>query len=186
MSGKVSGRESRGMRLPTRARHQSSSSTHKHPERCRPMTSTPVSNVASVTGLRGQALRDRLLSSTDDLGPAGYDTSFGNGWLNSYRAVTGTSLDEGPQPPTDPLAASFTFQCTGYACLFDGSGSTGNVVSYAWSTSDGGTGGGATFGHTFPGDGSYSVSLTVGDGSATDTATQSIRCRQRGPNVRCN
>jgi serine protease len=51
--------------------------------------------VASVTGLRGAALRDRILSTADDLGAAGYDTSFGNGRLNTYRAVKGTSLAAG-------------------------------------------------------------------------------------------
>jgi serine protease len=51
--------------------------------------------VASVTGLRGAALRSRLESTTDDIGSAGYDTTFGNGRLNSYRAVTGTTLPAG-------------------------------------------------------------------------------------------
>lgn len=48
--------------------------------------------VASKTGLRGSALRSRIESTTDNLGPAGYDQTFGNGRLNSYRAVTGGSL----------------------------------------------------------------------------------------------
>jgi serine protease len=51
--------------------------------------------VASVTGLRGSALRSRLEGSTDDVGTPGYDTTFGNGRLNSYRAVTGSSLAAG-------------------------------------------------------------------------------------------
>jgi serine protease len=51
--------------------------------------------VASVTGLRGAVLRTRLESTTDNLGPAGYDTRFGHGRLNVYRAVTGTALDAG-------------------------------------------------------------------------------------------
>jgi serine protease len=44
--------------------------------------------VASKTGLRGGALRTRLLSTADDLGAAGTDNTFGAGRLNSYRAVT--------------------------------------------------------------------------------------------------
>ncbi len=51
--------------------------------------------VASVTGLRGSALRNRLLSTADDLGAVGYDQTFGNGRLNSYRAVTGATLPVG-------------------------------------------------------------------------------------------
>lgn len=51
--------------------------------------------VASVTGLRGLALRTRILSTADDKGASGYDQTFGNGRLNSYRAVTGTELPAG-------------------------------------------------------------------------------------------
>ena len=51
--------------------------------------------VASVTGLRGAQLRSRLLSTADDKGASGYDTTFGNGRLNSYRAVTNSSLPSG-------------------------------------------------------------------------------------------
>jgi serine protease len=51
--------------------------------------------VASKTGLRGAALRSRLETTADDKGAAGYDTRFGNGRLNVYRAITGTSLGAG-------------------------------------------------------------------------------------------
>ena len=51
--------------------------------------------VASVTGLRGAALRSRIESTADDIGAAGYDTKFGNGRVNTYRAVTGTTLPAG-------------------------------------------------------------------------------------------
>jgi serine protease len=48
--------------------------------------------VASVTGLRGAALRSRILSTADAIGDA---THFGAGRLNSYRAVTGSTLSAG-------------------------------------------------------------------------------------------
>ncbi len=48
--------------------------------------------VASVTGLRGAALRSRLLSTTDNIGDAAH---FGAGRLNTYNAVTGSSLPAG-------------------------------------------------------------------------------------------
>ena len=51
--------------------------------------------VASKTGLRGAALRSRIESTADDKGASGYDTTFGNGRLNSYRAVTGSTLSGG-------------------------------------------------------------------------------------------
>ena len=51
--------------------------------------------VASKTGLRGAALRNRILTTADDKGAAGYDTKFGYGRVNAYRAVTGTTLASG-------------------------------------------------------------------------------------------
>ncbi len=57
-----------------------------------PQVTGTAAIVASKTGLRGAALRARLESTTDDLGSAGYDEKFGNGRLNSYRAVTNSSL----------------------------------------------------------------------------------------------
>jgi subtilisin family serine protease len=44
--------------------------------------------VASKVGLLGAELRSRLLQSADDRDAPGYDTRFGNGRLNVYRAVT--------------------------------------------------------------------------------------------------
>jgi subtilisin family serine protease len=60
-----------------------------------PQVSGTAAIVASVTGLRGSALRSRILGSADDKGAAGYDQTFGSGRLNSYRAVTNTSLGAG-------------------------------------------------------------------------------------------
>ena len=57
-----------------------------------PQVTGTAAIVASTTGLRGAALRSRLELSTDDLGAAGYDTQFGRGRLNAYRAVTGNTL----------------------------------------------------------------------------------------------
>jgi len=51
--------------------------------------------VASVTGLRGAALRSRILGTADDLGAAGNDNTFGAGRVNTYRAVTNSSLASG-------------------------------------------------------------------------------------------
>lgn len=60
-----------------------------------PQVTGAAAAVASKTGLRGAALRTRLLSTADDLGSKGVDTKFGNGRLNVYRAVTNTTLDAG-------------------------------------------------------------------------------------------
>jgi serine protease len=60
-----------------------------------PQVTGTAAVVASVTGLRGAALRARIEGTTDDLGTAGYDTKFGNGRVNTYRAVTNSSLAAG-------------------------------------------------------------------------------------------
>ena len=60
-----------------------------------PQVTGAAAVVASKTGLRGSALRSRLEGSADDIGAAGYDTKFGNGRVNVYRAVTGTTLGSG-------------------------------------------------------------------------------------------
>lgn len=140
--------------------------------------------VASVTGLTGASLRARLEGTADDLGPSGYDQTFGNGRLNSYRAVTGSTLDESGQSGGDPdptLTASFGYGCDGADCAFDASASSG-ADSYAWSFGDGSSGAGATVSHTFPGDGDYTVVLTVEGSGTTDAASSVVSCKTRGKN----
>jgi subtilisin family serine protease len=60
-----------------------------------PQVTGTAAAVASKTGLRGSALRTRILNTADDKGTAGYDTKFGSGRVNTYRAVTNTSLPAG-------------------------------------------------------------------------------------------
>jgi subtilisin family serine protease len=54
-----------------------------------PQVTGTAAVVASTRGLRGTALRDRLYQTADDKGATGYDTKFGNGRINTYRAVKG-------------------------------------------------------------------------------------------------
>jgi len=60
-----------------------------------PQVTGAAAVVASKTGLRGAALRARLESSAKDLGTVGYDTRYGNGRLDVYKAITGTTLGAG-------------------------------------------------------------------------------------------
>ena len=57
-----------------------------------PQVTGTAAIVASVTGFRGNQLRSRILSSADDIGAS---STFGNGRLNSYHAVTGKTLSSG-------------------------------------------------------------------------------------------
>uniref|UniRef100_UPI0006848399 PKD domain-containing protein n=1 Tax=Arthrobacter castelli TaxID=271431 RepID=UPI0006848399 len=80
-------------------------------------------------------------------------------------------------PPNESPTAAFTDACDGLECVFDGSGSSdpdGTVDSYAWTSSDGGTGDQSVFNHTFAEAGTYDVTLTVtdDDGESTELVRQ--------------
>jgi PKD repeat protein len=73
--------------------------------------------------------------------------------------------------------ASFLSSCNGRLCGFDASASTdpdGNTLTYAWNFGDGQTGTGVNPNHTYATDGARTVTLTVSDGSLTDTATGAV------------
>ena len=76
-----------------------------------------------------------------------------------------------------PPSAFFTYICTNLDCDFDAgasSDSDGGIVSYDWDFDDG-TGSGLLSSHSFSGDGSYTVILTVSDtGGATSSASQTL------------
>jgi subtilisin family serine protease len=152
-----------------------------------PQVTGTAAIVSSMTGATGLALRTRLETTTDDLGASGYDTQFGNGRLNAYRAVTGTTLNEGPPPPpADPLAAIFSVSCNGADCNFDGGNSTGGITGYGWTFGDGNTATGVTASHSYAAAGSYVVTLTVDDGTDSASASDTVSCIQRGKKLRCN
>jgi len=154
-----------------------------------PQVTGAAAVVASITGKVGADLRAALEGSTDDLGTGGYDEEFGHGRLNVYRAVTGTTLEEGTPPPPPPppadLTAAFKKSCSGLTCAFDGSGSIGEIIAWDWIYGDGEGGSGVTTSHAFPGAGTFTVTLTVSDGANTDSTAQDVVCTLRGKTVRC-
>lgn len=58
-----------------------------------PQVTGAAAVIASKTGLRGSSLRTRILGYADDLGRRGYDTTFGNGRVNVYRALFATAAN---------------------------------------------------------------------------------------------
>ena len=117
----------------------------------------------TVTDANGNGLADevraRMASTARDLGTAGRDPHFGYGLVDAAAAV-GASVQN--SPPT----ASFTSSCSSLSCTFDGSGSSdtdGEITAYSWAFGDGTGATGTTASHTYPGDGSYTVRLTVTD-----------------------
>jgi serine protease len=149
-----------------------------------PQVTGTAAIVASMTTLRGSALRSRLESTADDKGASGYDTNFGHGRLNSHRAVTNSTLDEGggSAGPT----ASFSYSCGSSAtCTFTASSSGLASPSYAWDFGDGGTGTGSPVSHTYAA-GTWTVTLTASDADDTVTAQRTVKCAVKGRTLRCS
>jgi hypothetical protein len=77
-----------------------------------------------------------------------------------------------------PPVASFSYNCSGLACNFDGSLSSdpdGDNLTFTWDFGYGNGGSGESFGHTFASDGEYTVRLTVDDpGGLSDEDIQQV------------
>ncbi len=145
------------------------------------MAAPQVTGTAAVVAsknplLRGNLLRARIEGSVDDLGDPGWDTKFGHGRLNSYRAVTGLTLIDGEPPPNQPPVADFSSSCTDLTCDFtDQSSDDGGVVSWSWGFGDGDTSTLQNPTHTYASAGTYTVTLSVMDAEGeTDSASQTV------------
>ncbi|MEV7431806.1 PKD domain-containing protein [Nocardioides sp. NPDC092400] len=97
-------------------------------------------------------------------------------------AVSRTALSSiviGPEQeaPNQPPTAAFTSSCDALVCTFDASGTTdaeGDELTYSWAFGDGQSGTGRNAQHTYAAGGQRTVTLTVGDGVDTDTATGTV------------
>ncbi len=86
-------------------------------------------------------------------------------------------------PPNQAPTAAFTSSCVGLTCSFDSGTSTdpdGTIVSWGWDFDDGGISTERNPSHTFPGSGTYQVTLTVTDDDGT-TDPFSDRVRVEAP-----
>ena len=82
------------------------------------------------------------------------------------QSVTLLVLAPSSSGPTPPVAAATAAPVTGLAPLpvsFDGSASTGRIVSYAWLFGDGATATGVKVSHTYADAGTFTATLTVTD-----------------------
>ncbi|HEX7978986.1 MAG TPA: PKD domain-containing protein [Gemmatimonadaceae bacterium] len=100
----------------------------------------------------------------------------GGGLSNSTskQVAVGTA----PPPPTNQApVARFNATCTNLACTFDSSGSTDDVgiTSRSWTFGDGSSAGNVVSpAHTYASAGTYSVTLTVSDGSLSNSVTKQV------------
>jgi subtilisin family serine protease len=78
-----------------------------------------------------------LEQSADDLGPAGWDTAFGYGRVNAWRAVTAASLEPGALPPAWDPAPAVTLSSPADSAQFS-LGTTVPVTANAAASTSGG------------------------------------------------
>lgn len=134
-----------------------------------------------------QTLRFRLLDRIDGgTGDADVDSIIflidpdaftGDTYFIDNIAILGAGGDSGVSSPT----ASFGFNCTNLDCSFDGSGSTGTIVSHDWDFGDGNSAAGVTVNHSYAAAGDYTVTLTVTDSSgATDVDVSTVSVTEGG------
>lgn len=96
----------------------------------------------------------------------------GGGGSGNSTATT-TPPDQSNRAPVADSGGPYT-GTAGTAINFDGSGSSdadNDALTYQWNFGDGNSGVGVTPSHTYSTEGSYTVSLTVSDGSATSAAS---------------
>ncbi|CCH79203.1 conserved hypothetical protein [Nostocoides japonicum T1-X7] len=102
--------------------------------------------------------------------------------VTDNQGATGTvskSVVVANAPQNQPPVASFTYQCTGTTCTFDGSKSSdpdGTVTGYDWKWGDSSAdSSGSTASHTYDATGTYTVTLTVTDNDgATNRISQDV------------
>ena len=140
------------------------------------MAAPQVTGLAALlyaTGMTSaEAVRQRIKETTDDLGAPGFDTQYGNGRINAYRALT---LKDPSAPPV-VVIAPVADGVEGSPVAFDGSASfdpNNHPITFAWTFGDGFAAQVATTSHTFADNGSYPVTLVVTDQS--NRATSLVR-----------
>ena len=132
---------------------------------------------AANPGLKNDDLRSILIQTCDDLGTAGYDTTFGYGKVNAANAVARARSFTTNVPPTALESASPTSGTAPLAVSFSATGSSdpdGTIAAYNWNFGDGTTGSGVNASHTYTTSGTFTATLSVTDNSGATSTTSAI------------
>ncbi|MFN8188916.1 MAG: PKD domain-containing protein [Nocardioidaceae bacterium] len=90
-------------------------------------------------------------------------------------SVVVSPLEDTGTPTNNPPVASFTTSCAGLTCSFNAGASSdpdGDPLTYAWNFGDTTTGTGVTTSRTYATAGTRTVTLTVSDGTLTNSTSQ--------------
>ena len=135
------------------------------------MATPHVSGIAALLIAQGNyttpaKVREAIQNTAKDLGQPGFDTDFGWGLVNAYKALTYNTTPNTP-PVADPKGPYNGTEDV--ALQFDGTASydvNGDSLTYAWNFGDGQNGSGASPQHTYTAGGNYTVTLVVNDAKA--------------------
>ena len=126
-----------------------------------------------VAGYTGICYFDEGAHNADDFCIPAFGVYVGNADGSGHNLLAlGGNPDWLVPSPGGPLP-SFTHQCSGSVCDFDGSGSSdpdGTIASYAWQFGDGTSGSGPAPHHVYAIGDQYVVTLTVTDDTGTTGA----------------
>ncbi len=137
------------------------------------MAAPQVSGLAGLLFAMGVSdnvqVRQIIESTADNLGPAGWDSTYGWGRINVFNAVQAAGGGVGNQAPT----ADFSHTTSDLTANFtdESSDSDGSVVAWDWSFGDGSTSTEQNPSHTYGAEGTYTVSLTVTDDDGATGST---------------
>ena len=132
-----------------------------------------------------EQVRAALKATAEDQGSPGRDDYYGYGIIKAKAASNWlTPVCGGITEPSGDPTASFSYSCNGLDCSFDASGSRdsgqGSIDGYSWSF--GATG--VTANYTFPGSGTYAVTVTVTDNDGnTASATKNVTVSGGASNI---
>jgi PKD repeat protein len=109
-----------------------------------------------------------LKGSTDDLGTAGTDNTFGYGRINTNKAMQQAG---GGSPPVAQFAGTPTSGTAPLAVTFTDQSSNA-PTTWSWTFGDGGVSNAQNPSHTYTAAGAYTVSLTASNGFGSDVETK--------------
>ncbi len=104
-------------------------------------------------------------------------TSEAFSWLGGSTPAPEPEPEPEPEPVNQAPTARFSATTARLTASLDASSSTdpdGDALSYTWNFGDGAMAGGKTATHTYAAPGTYTVKLTVSDGSLTGTSSKTV------------